>query len=224
MSIGSDSILKTWQTNHAYFRKWYDFFYKIETYLGEEDQKKLEAHFPSALRHVLLQRGEERTRLRKEILQLFDLSSEVDYDISSTTVKTVVNNSKKLKQAAIISGAMYCYKEIVKIISKKELLAIKSFIGENTYHTIIKRQLVLRKAIPALPTETFDGLSLQEKINQAGAQIVGFALHDMPMEIRKRLILKEHAQFTAPQKFSEDIALSCKNLTKQAILLSCSPS
>ena len=119
---------------------------------------------------------------------------------------------------------MYCYKEIVRIISKKELLSIKNFIGENAYHTIIKRQLVLRKAIPALPTETFDGLSLQEKINQAGGQIVGFALHDMPIEIRKRLMLKEHTHFIAPQKFSEDIVLSCKNLTKQAILLSRSPS
>ncbi|MDR1891245.1 MAG: hypothetical protein LBQ23_03685 [Puniceicoccales bacterium] len=57
------------------------------------------------------------------------LKDSVDYDVLTKPVKLVIDNKDRLLRPMNVTGAIFHHKDIIKIISKKELNALTEFIG-----------------------------------------------------------------------------------------------
>jgi hypothetical protein len=207
----AEKLAKTMAADFEYFKTWYDFNFNIEKYLAPSDLEKVFGRYRKDVLEILLASEHSKTTARKNLLKLFNLNDIVDYDIDSECVKLAIKKKETLVRSMVVAGALFYYRKITKVVTKKELEPLVNFIGRDVYTFIIKRGLVLWKMLPTLALEE-EQPSFTEKIMAAGKQILCQALVGVPDEIKKRLELEFCERFDIPEKRDEDLNKKCFDL------------
>jgi hypothetical protein len=214
MSVAMESIKEVVGEDFAYFKSWYDFNFNVEKYVPKE---KLAAMCSGEAMAILLAHGHSRTAFRKKLLAALDLRTAVDYDIGAAAVRFVIAKREWLKRAAVVAGAIFHHKDVVRVISKKELGVLIEFIGKDIYDFVVKRGMILWKMVPEMRC-TAKKSSIAEKVNEAGRQILANALFGIPDEVKKRLELIFQSALDIPQSCDEPIAKKCLELIKFSVV------
>jgi len=194
-----------------YFKSWYDFFFNVEKYVSQELLARIFCNAPSNVIDILLHSPVTKTEFKKKLLSGCGLSVDANFDINSKIVRLIVTDLPILKKISMIVGAIFCYNDIIKIISRKELSRIIDSIGKDMYSFIVKRGIMLKKIIPNITIE-YPGKDIVEKITVTGKKIVCVALVGLPTEIHKRLELFCGEKFDIPDKYDEAVSKKCFDL------------
>ncbi|MDR2776678.1 MAG: SctK family type III secretion system sorting platform protein [Puniceicoccales bacterium] len=206
-----ESLKNIITTDFQYFKNWYDFSFNVEKYLPTKELEKVSNVYDKNVFNILLTSGYTQTDIRRDLLKILGLKDSVDYDVCARPVKLVIHNKDRLVRAMNIAGAIFHYKDIIKIINKNELNALIEFIGQNIYSFIIKRGMVLWKMLPDLKIKTAKVPFIQ-KITSSGKCILSNALVELPDEVKKRLELMLGEHFDIPSKYDEITANKCLEL------------
>lgn len=194
-----------------YFKSWYDFFFNVEKYVSQELLAKIFCNAPSNVIDILLHSPVTKTEFKKKLLSGCGLSVDANFDINSKIVRLIVTNLPILKKISMVVGAIFCYNDIIKIISRKELSRIIDSIGKDMYSFIVKRGVMLKKIIPNITIE-YPSKDILEKMTVAGKKILCVALVGLPTEIHKRLELFCGEKFDIPDQYDEAISKKCFDL------------
>ena len=211
MDEKNNNVQEILNDDFDYFKRWYDFNFNIEKYLSEQHRESLVLNDLSNVQKILLSDRRYSTSVRKELLEKLQLSTMIDYDIRMPIVRFVIDNLESLKKAMVIAGAIFCHQDILKIISKKSLMAVIDQIGQEIYEFIVKRSMMLRKIIPdvSFNARTND---MSEKIKSIGEQILCMSLIGLPYEIKKRLYLVIGKDLDIPEQGDAEVSKKCLEL------------
>ncbi|MDR1401614.1 MAG: Yop proteins translocation protein K [Puniceicoccales bacterium] len=201
-------------SNFDYFQNWYNFNFKIEESLSSKRREQILNVYRQDVFEILLGSECTKTTLRKNLLSIFGLTNVVDYDIAGEVVQLAITKKELLERAMIASGAIFWYREIAKIVSKKELNALQEFIGEDVYSFIIRRGMMLSKMVPPLKKTFSKGEMIGKQIAETGREILCRALFRIPGEVKKRLDLILEEQLNIPAECDEILAKKCFDLMK----------
>ncbi|MDR1173268.1 MAG: SctK family type III secretion system sorting platform protein [Puniceicoccales bacterium] len=201
----AESLKNVIATDFQYFKIWYDFSFNVEKYLPTQEFEKVFSVYDKNIFNLLLTSRCAQTDVRRNLLKVLGLKDSVDYDVCARPVKLVIRNKDRLIRTMHVAGAIFHYKDIIKIINKNELNALVEFIGQDIYSFIVKRGMVLWKMLPDLKVKTVK-MPLVQKITSSGKCILGNALVGLPDEVKKRLELMLGEQFDIPSKYDETVA------------------
>ncbi len=200
-----------------FFNHWYDFQLNVNLYLPKENlQKLLDEKYPGAVLDLMIHNPQTRAMIKGLVLQKCDLSIEVDYDIFAQNLPYVMLDPQIINRLILIIGALVCFKNITKIISKKQLEKICNFIGRDVYMFVLKRSLLFWKKIPKF-NEKDQLRSLEKRIQLYGKRVFEYLIHDLPDSVIKRLNLRTGMNFAGGVTVSEQDFLKAQELTKYAI-------
>ncbi|MDR1433185.1 MAG: SctK family type III secretion system sorting platform protein [Puniceicoccales bacterium] len=206
----AESLKKIVASDFEYFKRWYNFNFNVEKYLCKMKLEQVFGAYSSGVFSILLQSDSSKTTVRQSLLSMLGLSGSVDYDIGSPVVRLAIGGKDILERAMVTSGAIFCHRDIAKIISKRELTVLTEFIGRDTYAFIVKRGMILWKMTPDLSAES--GGTVVEKIRTIGKKILCMALFGLPGEVKKRLELMFDCEFNIPDRCDEMLAKKCFDL------------
>lgn len=215
MDEKNNNVQEILNNDFDYFKRWYDFTFNIEKYLSEQQREYLILSGLSNVQKILLSDRMHSASVRKELLEKLHLSTVIDYDIQMPIVRFVIDNIKLLKKDMLIAGAIFCHQDILKIISKKSLVAVIEQIGHDVYEFIVKRSMMLRKVIPNISVEIGTG-DILAKIKNAGERILCVALTGLPCEVKKRLNLVFEKNLDIPEQCDAMVDKKCLELMKFA--------
>jgi hypothetical protein len=193
-----------------YFKSWYEFNFNVEKHLSDRALESVFSVYRKDIFPIISQSDSTGTIVRRNMLAMLGLGTSLDYDITAKSVKLAITAKNSLERAMVISGAIFYHREIVKVISKKELNILTEFIGQDIYSFIVKRGMMLWKMVPELRVEAKG--SITEKITTAGKDILCKALFGLPDEIKKRLELIFEQPFAIPSKCDELLVKKCFEL------------
>jgi hypothetical protein len=211
-----DSLKKIVVGDFEYFRNWYSFSFDVEKYLSEREMEKVFSVYQRDIFDILAKSECSRTNFRRKLLAILDLSDAVDYDVDSEVVRLAVTKKEILSNAMKVAGAIFYHKDVVKVIGRKELVALMNFIGQDTYSFIVKRGMVLWKMVPELDISA-GKVPVIERIAAAGKFILCRALFGVPVEVKKRLELVFGERFDIPDRCEDSLVKKCFSLIQFAI-------
>ena len=206
MSGVAEQLNEVMLNDLGYFKSWYDFYFNVERYLPDDKREVFYSPYGSEL-FGRLQNYSVASSIRKEKLGDFQLSTLVDFDINQDLVRFVVKYADRLKSISRTAGAIFCHKEIAKVIGKKQLDELVKFIGKEVYSFIVKRVLILGRVVPSLSIPNYP---IAEKIDSAGREILFAALKGLPLEIARRLCMLLDEDFSTFYEKDVDDKLSKK--------------
>lgn len=206
-----NNVQEILNSDFDYFKRWYDFNFNIEKYLSEQQREFLILNDLSNVQKILLSDRCHSTIVRKELLEKLQLSTVIDYDIRLPIVRFVIDNLELLKKAMLIAGAIFCHQDILKIISKKSLIAVIEQIGQDVYEFIVKRSMMLRKILPDVSFNVHTS-DMSEKIKSIGEKILCMSLIGLPCEIKKRLYLVIGKDLNIPEQGDVEVSKKCLEL------------
>jgi hypothetical protein len=215
MSEVSENLKNTVVNDFEYFKNWYDFNFNVEKLLPEEALAKVFDIYRRDVFDILTHSDSTKTAIRKDALGLLGLKTTVDYDITARPVKLAITKKCLLERGMVIAGAIFYNRDIVKVISKKELHSLTEVIGEDIHLFIVKRGMMLRKMVPPLNFEAAGPIA--KKIVLAGKDIFCKALFGLPNEIKKRLELIFGESFAIPNECEETLVKKCFDLVNFSI-------
>lgn len=206
-----NNVQEILNSDFDYFKRWYDFNFNIEKYLSEQKRESLILNDLSNVQKILLSDRRHSTIVRKELLEKLQLSTVIDYDIRLPIVRFVIDNLELLKKAMLVAGAIFCHQDILKIISKKSLIAVIEQIGQDVYEFIVKRSMMLRKILPDVSFNVHTS-DMSEKIKSIGEKILCMSLIGLPCEIKKRLYLVIGKDLNIPEQGDVEVSKKCLEL------------
>lgn len=199
----------------VFFKYWYDFQFNIEKYIDEKICPGVFAKYPEKLLKIILS-SILRPYIKCSILSECGLSSEVDYDVNLPTLPYAMLFPETIKRVITIMGALICFKDISKIISKKDLDEVCLLIGRDVYTFVIKRSLLFWKKVPNL-RENYSNLKLSKRIEMSGKSAFEYILSRLPESVIKRVNLRTGMGFKCINSVeSADVSKSI-NLAKYVL-------
>lgn len=172
--------------NH--FNRIYDFHFNIENYISESNKRKIANFCAGDIFNILCSDPSYKSNIRRKILEMFDLATDYDYDISSKFIQFALLSEDSIKELISYLGAIMLRDDISKIISKKSLIALKEVIGDDAYNFVLRRTMILKKRVPEC--ELRFGNNLQQNVLSAGKKVFELAMSGMPQSVVKRFNLR----------------------------------
>ncbi|MDR2721046.1 MAG: Yop proteins translocation protein K [Puniceicoccales bacterium] len=201
MSETATSVLKSvLRSNFQFFRRWYDFHYNVglcKDYGGDADQ------IPKKIFDTMFASVPFRASIKRKILYKYGLAEKVDYRVDSPALPFAMLQPKTLSKLVPIVGALACFKDVNKVVEKKELSGIFDLVGNEVYTFVVKRSLLFWKKIPNL-CENFPKVRLVKRLPMCGKSIFECATSSLPESVIRRISVRSGLDFCrancCPQK------------------------
>jgi hypothetical protein len=174
-----------------FFRCWYNFHYNVGPYKGcdystdQISQKAFDAMFTSV---------PFRASIKRKILHKYGLGEQIDYMVDSPVLPFAMLRPETLLKLVPIVGALACFKDVNKVVEKKELSNIFDLVGSEVYTFIVKRSLLFWKKIPNL-CENFPKVRLVKRLPMYGKSIFECATSSLPESVIKRMNMRSGIDF-----------------------------
>lgn len=171
-----------------YFHNVYDFHFNLEKYIAPCYRSRIDAIRSGKIFEILSVDPAYTSNMRLQILSMFNLKPEFDYNINDKFLKFALIDESIIHKIISYLGAIVFREEIAKIISKKSLISVKDAIGEDVYNFVLKRAMVLKKRVPGYPFQR--GSDLIRNIQIAGKKLFELAMSGMPQAVIDRFNLR----------------------------------
>ncbi|MDR1255413.1 MAG: SctK family type III secretion system sorting platform protein [Puniceicoccales bacterium] len=192
--VGTSALKSILQSDFNFFKSWYGFHYSVDSYVDKSSYGAIFEKYPEKIFNIMLASPVKRASIKRAILQCCGLSEEVDYAIDSPVLPFAMLTAKTLSKLQLIVGAMVCFKDINKIIGKRDLDRIFELIGREAYAFIIKRSLLFWKKIPKL-SEDFSKVKLIERIPMCGKLVLEYVVSSLPESAIRRMSMRSGIDF-----------------------------
>ncbi|MDR2436364.1 MAG: Yop proteins translocation protein K [Puniceicoccales bacterium] len=201
----TDALKNILKLDFQFFRYWYDFHYNVvprkdcDCGIGQIPKKAFDAMFASV---------PFRASIKRNILHKYGLEEQIDYRVDSPVLPLAMLRPETLSKLVPIVGALACFKDVNKVVEKKELGGIFDLVGNGVYTFVVKRSLLFWKKIPNL-CENLPKVRLVKRLPMCGKSVFECATSSLPESVIKRMNVRSGIEFhRADGGAQEDIAKS----------------
>jgi hypothetical protein len=190
-STGIRALRDLLGSNFQFFRHWYNFHYNLDSHADDDSDSD---RVPRKVLDTMLTSVPFRVNAKRKILHERGLSERVDYGVDSPVLPFAMLQPATLCRLVPIAGAMACFKDLNKVVEKRELGSIFDLIGKDVYTFVVKRSLIFWKKIPNL-NEDFSGIKLARRIPMCGKSIFECVTSSLPEFVIKRMSMRSGIDF-----------------------------
>jgi hypothetical protein len=178
--------------------------------------KNIVERYPGNVFGIMLSSPSRRPELKRLILRECGLGDEINYQINSPALPFAMLEAETLAKLQAIVGALACFKDIVKIVGKRDLASIFDLIDRDVYTFIVKRSLVFWKKIPKLDSD-FPEKKLEKRIPMCGKLIIEHVISTLPESVVKRMNMRSGMEFKRRDSIAQEEISKSMELVKYAL-------
>jgi hypothetical protein len=205
------------QSNFPLFKHWYDFHYNVDAYADRSAYGDIIEQYSEKVFGIVFDAIQFRPKIKRLILGKLGLSEEVDYQIDSPELPFAMLKPATLTKLQPILGALVCFKDVVKVVGKKDLGKIFALIGKDAYTFVVKRSLLFWKKIPNLDRD-FAGMELCKRIPTCGKLVLEHIVSPLPESVIARMSIRAGTKFKRTKAHSPQDAAKAIELVKYALV------
>jgi hypothetical protein len=205
------------QSNFPLFRHWYDFHYNVDARSGHAAYASVTKLYSEKAFDVMFNAVPFRSEIKRLILSECGLSEDVDYSIDSPELPFAMLQPETLAKLQPIIGALVCFRDVVKVIGKKDLGNIFALIGKDVYTFIVKRSLLFWKKIPNLGRD-FSKTKLNDRIPMCGKLVLEHIIAPLPESVISRMSMRAGMKFKRAKSLSQEDAVKAVELVRYALI------
>ncbi|MDR3273971.1 MAG: SctK family type III secretion system sorting platform protein [Puniceicoccales bacterium] len=213
----ANALKKILKTNFTLFRQWYDFHYGIDSYVDKSLYDNVVSKYSSKAFDIMFASASRRADLKREILHQYGLSEKVNYQVDSPVLPFAMLKSETLSKLQPIAGAMVCFKDVNKVIARRELSGIFELVGKDVYTFVVKRSLVFWKKIPSLKKD-FPRIRLGDRIPMCGKLVLEYAISSLPESVLRRMSMRSGIDFDHLDGCSQEDVTKAIELIKYVLV------
>ncbi|MDR0595189.1 MAG: SctK family type III secretion system sorting platform protein [Puniceicoccales bacterium] len=215
--VGTSALKKVLQSNFAFFRNWYDFHYNVSSYVDRSLYSDIIDKYSDKIFDIMFTSPSLRAGLKCKILHHLGLNEQVNYAVNSPVLPFAMLQSKTLAKLQPIIGAMVCFKDVNKVVAKRDLDTILELIGKDVYTFVVKRSLIFWKKIPTLNRD-FSTVKLDKRIPMCGKLVLEYVVSSLPLSVIKRMGMRSGIAFTHVDGCMQEDVVKAIDLVKYILV------